>query len=245
MTAAPTRDELRDHLLTHRIAGAVATPREDNLRKYAMFAERDPYHLFGLEPERVWTQDHIDVDRTLDALDRFADRLGRAGELRERVLLATGHPSTLLAVHLAFAAGLREAGCEVIEAGAGWSYQASAQVGRKRRSIAYFGGVGVTAEGGSLVHTHSARPIRAALASLAGDGEPLPDLVVADHGWCGGAGQAGIDAIGFADSNDPALFVGEAEGVVQVAVPLDDGIAPRHYTPMSRYVLARAGLGAG
>jgi hypothetical protein len=263
--AAPTRDELRDHLLTHRIAGAVATPREDNLRKYAMFAERDPYHLFGLEPERVWTQsdvvklmadragvspdpkyrsgqDHIDVDLTLDGLDRFADRLGEARELRQRVLLATGHPSTLLAVHLAFAAGLREAGCEVIEAGAGWSYQASAQVGRKRRSIAYFGGVGVTAEGGSLVHTHSARPIRAALASLAGDGEPLPDLVVADHGWCGGAGQAGIDAIGFADSNDPALFVGEAEGVVQVAVPLDDGIAPRHYTPMSRYVLARAGL---
>jgi len=39
-----------------------------------------------------------------------------------------------------------------------------------------------------------------------------------------------------------ALFVGEAEGAVEVAVPLDDGIAPRHYTPMSRYVLARAGL---
>ncbi|NUR26893.1 MAG: phosphatase, partial [Catenulispora sp.] len=240
----PTRDELRKQLLTHRIAGAVATPREDNLRKYAMFAERDPYHLFGLEPERVWRladvvklmaeragvsgdlkyrsgQDHIDVELTLDALDRFADRLAKAAERRERVLLATGHPSTLLAVHLALATALREAGCEVIEAGAGWSYQASAQLGagRKRRSIAYFGGVGVLAEGGSLVHTHSARPIRAALASLAGDGEPLPDLVVADHGWCGGAGQAGIDAIGFADSNDPALFVGEAEGGVQVAVP--------------------------
>ena len=265
---APSRDELRADLLTHRIAGAVATPREDNLRKYAMFAERDPYHLFGLEPERVWTQadvvklmadragvsgdlqyrsgpDHIDVELTLNALDRFADRLGEARERRQRVLLATGHPSTLFAVHLAFADALRAAGCEVIEAGAGWSYQASAQVGRKRRSIAYFGGVGVTAEGGSLVHTHSARPIRAALASLAGDGEPLPDLVVADHGWCGGAGQAGIDAIGFADSNDPALFVGEAEGVVQVAVPLDDGIAPRHYTLMTRYMLVRAGLAAG
>ena len=118
----------------------------------------------------------------------------------------------------------------------------SGQGGRKRRSIAYFGGVGVMAEGGSLVHTHSARPIRAALASLAGDGEPLPDLVVADHGWCGGAGQAGIDAIGFADSNDPALFVGEAEGVVQVAVPLDDGIAPRHYAGLVGYVLGRGGL---
>jgi hypothetical protein len=262
---APTREELRVHLLTHRIAGSVATPREDNLRKYAMFVERDPYHLFGLEPERVWTltdviklmaercgvsadpgyrhgQDHIDVERTLDGLDRFADRLKIAAAERQRVLVATGHPSALLVVHLETAAALRRAGCEVVEAGAGWSYQASAQVGRKRRSIGYFGGVGVMAEGGSLVHTHSARPIRAALASLAGEGAAMPDLVVADHGWCGGAGQAGIDAIGFADSNDPALFVGEAEGLVRVSVPLDDGIAPRHYAPMTQYVLARAGL---
>jgi hypothetical protein len=261
----PSRDELRVHLLASRIAGAVATPREDNLRKYAMFAERDPYYLFGLEPERVWTTadviklmaercgvsadpayrngpDQIDVELTLAALDRFADRLGEAGARQQRVLLATGHPTALLAVHLDFAAALRRAGCEVVEAGAGWSYQASAQVGRKRRSIAYFGGVGVMAEGSALVHTHSARPVRAALASLAADGSPMPDLVIADHGWCGGAGQAGIDAIGFADSNDPALFAGEAEGAVDVAVPLDDGIAPRHYTPMTRYVLARAGL---
>lgn len=261
----PSRDELRAHLLTHRIAGAVATPREDNLRKYAMFVERDPYHLFGLEPARVWTmadvlklmaekagvsadpmhragQDAIDVDLTLDALDRFGARLGAAAADRQRVLLATGHPTTLLAVHLELAAALRAAGCEIVEAGAGWSYQASAQIGRKRRSIGYYGGVGVMAEGSPLVHTHSARPIRAALASLAGEGAPLPDLVVADHGWCGGAGQAGIDAIGFADSNDPALFAGEAEGTVLVSVPLDDGIAPRHYTPMTRYLLAGAGL---
>lgn len=261
----PTREELRAHLLTHRIAGSVATPREDNLRKYAMFVERDPYHLFGLEPARVWTmadvlklmaekagvspdpahrsgQDTIDVELTLDALERFADRLGVAAERRQRVLLATGHPTTLLAVHLDLAAALRRAGCEIVEAGAGWSYQASAQAGRKRRSIGYYGGVGVMAEGSPLVHTHSARPVRAALASLAAEGAPLPDLVVADHGWCGGAGQAGIDAIGFADSNDPALFAGEAEGLVRVSVPLDDGIAPRHYTPMTRFVLGRAGL---
>src|SRR2546423_11191300 len=161
MTTAPTREELRIHLLTHRIAGAVATAREDNLRKYAMFAERDPYHLFGLEPERVWTQadvvklmadragvsadpkyrfgqDHIDVDLTLDALDRFADRLGEARERRQRVLLATGHPSTLLAVHLAFAGALREAGCEGTEGGAGWADQAAAPDGpetRARRGI--------------------------------------------------------------------------------------------------------------
>jgi hypothetical protein len=89
------------------------------------------------------------------------------------------------------------------------------------------------------VHSHAARPIRATFAALAADGTPLPDLVVADHGWCGGAGQAGVDAIGFADCNDPALFVGEYEGVVRVAVPLDDGLEPAAYEPLGDYVLAR------
>ncbi len=69
-----------------------------------------------------------------------------------------------------------------------------------------------------------------------------PDLVVADHGWAGAAGQAGIDTVGFADCNDPALFVGEAEGRVLSCVPLDDNVDPRHYPPLTAYLLERAGL---
>jgi hypothetical protein len=46
--------------------------------------------------------------------------------------------------------------------------------------------------------------------------------------------------VGFADSNDPALFVGEAEGDVAVCVPLDDNVAPTLYAPMTAYLLARA-----
>jgi Phosphatase len=96
--------------------------------------------------------------------------------------------------------------------------------------------------GGKPEHTHSPLPIRAILAALAAAGQAPPALVVADHGWAGAAGQAGIDAIGFADSNDPALFVGEAEGRIQVCLPLDDGVAPRHYSPLTAYLLDRAGL---
>ena len=62
------------------------------------------------------------------------------------------------------------------------------------------------------------------LATLADAGEPPPDLVVADHGFAGAAGAAGIVSVGFADCNDPALFVGEAEGDVAVCVPLDDNV---------------------
>ena len=73
--------------------------------------------------------------------------------------------------------------------------------------------------------------MRGVLAALAAAGEPPPDLVIADHGWAGAAGQAGITSVGFADCNDPALFVGEAEGKVAVSVPLDDNVAPHLLRP--------------
>ena len=91
-------------------------------------------------------------------------------------------------------------------------------------------------------HSHSPLPVRAALAAASVGGGPLPELVIGDHGWVCGAGQLGIEAIGLGDVNDPALFVGEAEGRVAVAVPLDDAVRSDYYRPLTRYVLNRACL---
>lgn len=91
-------------------------------------------------------------------------------------------------------------------------------------------------------HTHSPLPVRVALDGAAEAGGPLPELVVGDHGWVCGAGQLGIEAIGLADTDDPALFVGEAEGRVSVVVPVDDGVRSDYYRPLTRYVLNRACL---
>ncbi len=74
------------------------------------------------------------------------------------------------------------------------------------------------------------------LEGLRAAGEPWPDLVVGDHGWAGAAGQVGIDVVSFADSNDPALFVGEADGRIGVAVPLDDNVLPHLYAPLAAYL---------
>jgi hypothetical protein len=115
--------------------------------------------------------------------------------------------------------------------------------GTARATITYRDGIAVMAgTNGALQHTHSPLPMQAALAELRETGRGLPDLVLADHGWAGAAGQAGVDAIGFADCNDPALFVGEAEGRVRVCVPLDDNVAPHLYAPLTAYLLDRAGL---
>lgn len=256
--AAPGRQALTAHLTSTRIAGDVATSRENNLDHFRALAEGNRYYWFGLElgdrwedqgavlelmaercgvvadPGHVHGQDTIDPGLTIDALDRMAEVLHKAAENRSRVLVATGHPAGLFAVHWELAAALRAAGCTLITP-ADHLYADGGE-------IRHMAAVSMVHRAGGLVHTHSPDPMREILDALERDGEPLPDLVIADHGWAGYAGQRGIDTVGFADCNDPALFVGEAEGSLLVTVPLDDNVPPHHYAPLTAYLLAAADL---
>jgi hypothetical protein len=260
LPSPPSRDDLRRHLVASLIAGDVATSRQNNLANYARLAERDPYFLFGIEPRGRWAEadvlalmaercgvspeprvrsgpDRIDPDRTIDALEGLAARLRKAAERRERVLLATGHPGGLLPVYIEFARALAQCGCALLTPESGFLGVESV-----RCDVRYICGVATLNSGGALRHTHASAPMEALLATLYRVGEPLPDLVIADHGWAGAAGQAAVDTVGFADSNDPALFVAEAEGIVGVTVPLDDNVAPHLYAPLTTYVLQSADL---
>ncbi|BCL29854.1 phosphatase [Streptomyces aurantiacus] len=263
---------LRAHLLAARLAGTVATSREVSLRSYRLFAARDPRVTIGLDPERTWKQhdlialmadrcgvsddprhtsgpDVIDPERTLAALDAFAERLAEAARNRSPVLLGTGHPHRLIGFYAALADALSAAGCVVLTPAHGDRVDITTRFGLRTYNLDYVRGValvrapGVPGAGrGAGVHTHSPLPVRAALASAADVGGPLPELVVGDHGWVCGAGQLGFEAIGLGDTDDPALFVGEAEGRVSVVVPLDDAVRSDYYRPLTRYVLNRACL---
>jgi hypothetical protein len=258
------RAELREQLIGARIAGDVATPREANLRSYRRLADGSPYQRFGLDlgrwamadilevmvrrcgvspdPHHTRGPDTIDPDLTLDALDAAAALVRDAARDRVRVMLATGHPSGLLPVHLALAAGLRAAGCTVLTPGAGWTYEEYKRDELVDREIRYIGDVAMVSNRGELNHTHSAVPMEGALDALRRAGEELPDLVVADHGWAGAAGEAGITVIGFADCNDPGLFLGQDEGKINVVVPLDDNVSPHLYSPLIGYLSRAARL---
>jgi hypothetical protein len=263
---------LRAHLLAARLAGPVATSREQSLRSYRLFAARDPRILLGLDPEWTWDSgdllglmadkcgvsadprhttgvDVIDPERTLAALDAFAERLADAARRRLPVLFGTGHPHRLLGFYAALADALSAAGCTVLTPAQGSSVDITTRFGLRTYNLDYVQGVALVREPGARptgsdtgAHTHSPLPVRAVLAAAAeGDG-PLPELVVGDHGWVCGAGQLGFEAIGLADTDDPALFVGEAEGQVSVVVPLDDAVRSDYYRPLTRYVLNRACL---
>lgn len=263
---------LRAHLLAARLAGPVATSREQSLRSYRLFAARDPRVLLGLDPEWSWGDrdlialmadkcgvsadprhrsgpDVIDPERTLAGLHAFAERLRVAAERRVPVLFGTGHPHRLLGFYAELADALSAAGCRVLAPAPGVPLDITTRFGLRTYEIGYVKGVALVRdpEGSGAgretgAHTHSPLPVRTVLAAAAESGGPLPALVIGDHGWVCGAGQLGVEAIGLADTDDPALFVGEAEGRVSVAVPLDDAVRSHYYRPLTRYVLDRARL---
>lgn len=249
---------LRQHLLDSRIAGDVVTPRQENLRNFGRMAEGRRDYDFGLVPAREWTrdevldvmarrcgvrpdpsydrgQDTIDVDLCLAALTRVRDRLALAARRRERVLVATGHPTGILVLHLASAGALRAAGATVLVPQLSWTWpwDDAGEWGRARpRHVRAIAGVHVLATGGELLHTHAADPMVALLDAL----DAPPDLVVADHGWAGAAAQRGLEVLGYADCNDPALFVAEEEGLDITVVPLDDNVLPQLYDPVAEFL---------
>jgi hypothetical protein len=191
----------------------------------------------------------IDPERTLVALDAFAERLAAVAQRSGAVLLGTGHPHRLLGFYAALADALSAAGCTVLTPAHGRRVDITTRFGLRTYNLEYVRGVALVREpdakssgGEPGAHTHSPLPVRTALAAAAESGGPLPELVIGDHGWVCGAGQLGFEAIGPADTDDPALFVGEAEGVVSVVVPLDDAVRSDYYRPLTRYVLNRACL---
>ncbi|WP_131739572.1 phosphatase [Actinomadura roseirufa] len=214
----------------------------------------DPRHVFG--------DDTIDPDITIAMLEAMGERIGLAARRRENVVIATGHPATLTPLYQAVARALAASGCRVLTPAAGWTYEVQPSWGgaELRRIVYAEGGVAMLeGDDGRAHHTHDPHPMEAVLRALAAgndggitalddlaDAKPdvWPDLAIADHGWAGAAGQAGIDTVGFADCNDPALFAGAAEGKIDVVVPLDDGVSPHHYAPLTAYILDCAGLSA-
>ncbi|WP_037576240.1 phosphatase [Phaeacidiphilus oryzae] len=261
-TPVPSRESLKAYLDDALITGMVATSRENNRAHYRALADGERYYWLGLDLGDRWTdesrvlsvmaercgvdpdpsrtngQDTISSERCVAALDRVAELLRKAVAQRQRVLFATGHPAGMLPVYQDLARALAAAGCEIVLPPGGIKLGGDSG----SQDIRRIGAVAVLQERGHLPHTHSPEPMRALLDRLEAGGAELPDLVIADHGWAGAAASRIVPTIGFADCNDPALFLGEAEGSLLVSVPLDDDVEPHLYEPMTAYLLSAAGL---
>ena len=253
-TAASPVD-LRSHLVDARLAGMVATPLSSTEGNCERLAAGDPGYTFGLSdwvtaeltevrdavaracgpqprPDESGGRSWIDPERTVDAIERHRRRLAHHARSRSRVLVATGHPTGLLAHYLELARALAGAGCRLLAPlDNEWVGE-----GEARRRVRSFAGVIGACTGGDVVHTHMPDVMRALLDALERDGG-LPDLVVGDHGMAGAAAERDIDTVGIADVNDPALFLAESRGRPICVLPIDDNLAPRLYDPVTSAML--------
>lgn len=253
MPSVPNRDDLREHLVATRIAGSVATPVDDVLRKAQLVADGDPRHCFGLsgmhrydptdvldqvEAQFGWTPTrgeppygptYIDPDLLLAELDRAAERLARAAREGQRVLLATGHPTGIMAMWQQVGLALQAAGAKLLRPGDGHTFVQ----GKKPRRVRYVLNVAVLSSNADLYHTHDSLPMELVL-----DRAEDVDLVVADHGWAGAAVERGIDVVSVADINDPALPMARYERRTGVVLGMDDNVLPSHYDPVVEFLTA-------
>jgi hypothetical protein len=236
------------------VAGGVTGPhhshsRQNTVAKARALVEGDPDGSFGLsgverysvsevlsflseltgcsaDVEDVDGFDTIDPDLTIAGILAAARRLAKEAARGATLLTVTGHPTGLLEHHIRVVDAYRRAGGKVLRLRE--EEQLSVKAGR-HFEVRYVANVGCMADWGSLRHTHSAVPMEALL-----EGEPWPDIVLADHGFAGAAIERGIAAIAVMDINDPALAVARAEKKDVVIIPMDDNRPQRLYEPSWR-----------
>ena len=245
-------DVLRAALIDARIAGVVSHDRANVFWKLLRLCQGDPDSQFGLTGvDSMAFEDllalmadsggfdpdpgvrdgvvEVDPDRVIERLRRVGDRLALAADRGERLVLATGHPTGLPLLYGEIGRLLEREGAELLRPLEGRTWK---EAGR-RREVRYLHGVAVLTDRGSMLHTHSADPMRRMLE------EAKPDLVFADHGFAGAAIEAGVDTVSIADVNDPALVVAEHQGRAGPVVVMDDNVRPESYWPCLQVLASR------
>jgi Phosphatase len=248
-----TPEELVEGLLEARIAGPVTShDRRNVLWKIDRLVDGDPDSQFGLtrlgpvsaaqvlalmseeagfdpDPRLEGGPSAIDPRRVLSSLEAAGNRLADAARRGERVILATGHPAGLVLLYMAVGDLLERSGAKLLRPLQGFDWRE----GGRHRQIRYFHGVAVLTDRGSPIHTHGSRAMERMLE------EARPDLVFADHGFAGGAIEAGIDTISIADVNDPAPIVAKWQGRTDLVIVMDDNVQPEDYWPCFQAIAAR------
>ncbi len=240
------QEQLVRALVDGRIAGPVTSHDRANVGwKLRHLVEGDPYLQFGLSGMTAFTADEVlammaeeagfdpdpaivegptavDPWKVLWSLEAAGRRLAKAAANRERVLLATGHPSGLLLMYMAVARLLEEHGATLLTPYEGPTHWRESG---HRREIRYFHMVGVLTDRASSLHSHGPE----AMVRMLGDLSVPPDLVFADHGFAGAAIEAGVETISIADVNDPAPVVAKHQGRTEIVIVMDDNVRPDHY----------------
>lgn len=239
-----TDEEVVARLLEGGLAGPHQSHSESSNRRNAgMLATGDTDFTFGMpdvtsakEGEALAAvaavtgapepgAEYIDPAATIAGIRGAAARLVEACRNRQRIFVATGHPTGLLVHHVRLVRALEAAGASIVRPLDG---EVVYRDGGRSRRLEYFGGVAALTDGANVLHTHLPDAMECVLAS-GGAAGAVADLVFADHGFAGAAVARGVPAIAIMDTNDPALAVAAARGRDLMLIPMDDNRRPDSY----------------
>jgi hypothetical protein len=175
---------------------------------------------------------HIDAARTASAARAAAARVRSVASAGGRVAIATARPASLLTLHLAFGALVRDHDGELIDLADFGPIRAD---GRTSRWLRWIGGVAVVTDGRTLCATGDGEAAREWLFAM-----PRPALVVADGSFAEVAWEAGIEVVALAGLDRPALAVAANRDGRDIVVPLRTDRPTRAYGVIEDLVAGRS-----
>lgn len=155
---------------------------------------------------------YIDPMRSARGIQHYARVIREAATRQMRVVLATGHPGSLIGLYQPVAEFLQHKGCRVLRGAIGEA------VAEKDWFLDFVGQVGCVTDTCGLRHSHHADPMEKLLQAVG----PV-DWAFCDHGLAGATLNARVNTIALMDTNDPALAVALALGEDRlIMAPLSD-----------------------
>ena len=182
------------------------------------------------DPGHRWGQDTIDPDRTIDALDAMGDRIAAVlsrgaaqAAVRHRAPhRPAGRPPAARQVRRRARGDAADARRGLDLLGVGLRPPAQDPLPRRRRDARRQGRVRAHPRLGP--DGADARPSSATAS---------PDLVIADHGWAGAAGEAGVPTVASPTATTPGSSWARRRARSTWSCPLDDNVLPRYYAPLT------------
>lgn len=162
------------------------------------------------------------ADRLIEAMNQIYERASQG----QTLVFATGHPGSMLGFLDVLANWAEDSGAKIA------TIDGPAVVGAEFK-LDMIGKVLVASDGCSVQHTHDAIYMDAYLSTA------QADFVVADHGFTGAALNHGLAAIGFYDTDDPAIPVAEALGLPVLAAPFNDNNYNANGRTLALYLIER------
>jgi Phosphatase len=172
---------------------------------------------------------YFDPVKSAEALVQAMRQLKTEAKAGRHIVVATGHPGAMLGLMSELASWAAGLGVRLV------SLDAPIPI-NGRYQLDMVGPVFVPSDNCSAWHDHAPAYMEALLEAV-----PEVEFVVGDHGFVGAALNHGIPAIGFYDTDDPAMPLAAALGLPVTAVPINDNRYNIHSAALGRYLVRKLG----